>query len=189
MKADMEAMKEHMTTMMDEMMSMRKMMEDNTAIVVAASTATKMDPIHPAGFNQVNRPVSDVVGQGGETVKNACGPHHVQVQRKHSFPPYRLPPNYTSPIIVYASDLVFAGKRIEVGLRKGKFNYVASTNPGNVGLGRSGERKKEGETHVVAAVLAGPNFPLAPYNPMYQYPPQQYHYSANVSPSHYLPPY
>jgi len=99
----MEAMKEHMTTMMEEMMSMRKMMEDNTAIVVAASIATKMDPIHPAGFNQVNRPVSDVVGQGGETVKNACGPHHVQVQRKHSFPPYRLPPNYTSPIIVYAS--------------------------------------------------------------------------------------
>ncbi|XP_028208436.1 uncharacterized protein LOC114391657 [Glycine soja] len=76
----MEAMKEQMTTMMEAMMSMRKMMEDNTAIVIAASTATEMDPIHPAGFNQVNHPVSDVVGQEGEVVKNAYGPHHVQVQ-------------------------------------------------------------------------------------------------------------
>ena len=83
-----------MTTMMEAMMSMRKMMEDNTATVVVASTATKMDLIHLAGFNQVNFPVSDVVGQGGEAVKNVCGPHHVQVQSKHSFPPYGLSPNY-----------------------------------------------------------------------------------------------
>jgi len=34
-----------MTTMMEAMMSMRKMIEDNTAIVVDASTATEMDPI------------------------------------------------------------------------------------------------------------------------------------------------
>ena len=77
MKVDMESMKEHMTTMMEAMMSMRKMMEDNTATVVVASTATEMDLIHLTGFNQVNCPVSDVVGQGGEAVKNACGPHHV----------------------------------------------------------------------------------------------------------------
>ena len=35
--------------------------------------------------------------------RNACGPHHVQVQSKHSFPPYGLPPNYTSPTVVYTS--------------------------------------------------------------------------------------
>ena len=69
------------------------------------------------------------------------------------------------------TDLVTIDERIEAGLRKGKFNYVASVNPGNGGLGRSDERNKEGETHVVAAMLAWPNFPLAPYNPMYQYPP------------------
>ena len=40
----------------------------------------------------------------GETTKNACGPHHVQVQSKHSFSPYGLPPNYTLPTIVYASN-------------------------------------------------------------------------------------
>ena len=78
------------------------MMEDNTATVVATSTATEIDPIHSAGFNKVNPPVSDVVGQGGEAAKNACGPHHVQVQSKHSFPPYGLPPNYTPPTVVYA---------------------------------------------------------------------------------------
>ena len=82
-------------------MSMWKMMEDNTDIIVAASTATEMEPIHPDGFNQLNCLVSDVVGQGGEAVKNACGPHHVQVQSKHFFPPYGLPPNYTPPTIVY----------------------------------------------------------------------------------------
>ena len=103
MKDDMEAMKEQITTMMEAMTNIRKMMEDNTATVVVASTATKMDLIHLAGFNQVNFPVSDVVGQGGEAAKNACGPHHVQVQSKHSFPPYGLPPNYTPPIVVYTS--------------------------------------------------------------------------------------
>ena len=51
MKADMEAMKEKMTMMMEEMMSTRKMMEDNTTTIVVASTTTKMDPIHPIGFN------------------------------------------------------------------------------------------------------------------------------------------
>jgi len=89
--------------MMEAMMSMRKMLEDNTVAVVATSTATEMDPIHMVDFNQVNRLVSDIVGQGGKAAKNACGPHHVQVQSKHSFPPYGLPPYYTPPTIVYAS--------------------------------------------------------------------------------------
>ena len=62
-KADMEAMNEQMTTIMEEMMRMKKMIEVKTATVAAASTATEMDPIHPPSFNQVSRPVSDVVGQ------------------------------------------------------------------------------------------------------------------------------
>ena len=79
MKADTEAMKEHMTTMMEAMMSMRKMMEVNTATTVVVSTATEMDLIHMFGFNRVSHPVSDVVGQGGEAAKNASGLHYVQV--------------------------------------------------------------------------------------------------------------
>jgi len=69
MKADTEAMKEHMTTMMEAMMSMRKMMEVNTTTVVAASTATEMDPIHPSSFNRVSHLVSNVVGQGARQWK------------------------------------------------------------------------------------------------------------------------
>ena len=79
MKADMEAMKEQMTTMMEAMMSMKRMMEVNVAIVVAASTATEVNPTHPPGFKQVNHPASDMVGQGGKELGSAGGPHFVQV--------------------------------------------------------------------------------------------------------------
>ena len=41
------------------------------------------------------------------------------------------------------ADLVFACERVEAGMRKGKFNYVASVSLGNGGPRRSGKRKKE----------------------------------------------
>ena len=75
MKADMEAMKKKMATMMEAMMSMRRMMEVNVTTVVAASTATEVDPTHPSGLNQVNRAASDMVGQGGEVLGSTGGPH------------------------------------------------------------------------------------------------------------------
>ncbi|KAH1261781.1 hypothetical protein GmHk_02G004569 [Glycine max] len=109
MKADMEAMKDKMTIMMQAMMSIRKMMEVNTTTVVATSTATEVDPTYPSSLNQVNPPVSDMVGK----------------------------------------------------------------------LGANGKNKKEGGTHAMTAIPTWPNFPLAP----------QYQYSANISPSHYPPPY
>ena len=77
MKADMEAMKEQMTTMMEAMMSMRRIMKVNMATVVAASTATEVDPTHPSGLNQVNRPASNMVGQGGEALGSTGGPYFV----------------------------------------------------------------------------------------------------------------
>ena len=77
MKANMEAMKEQMTTMMEAMMSIRKMMKVNTATIISASTATEVDPTHPSGLNQVNRPVSDMVGQGGKALGSTGGPHFV----------------------------------------------------------------------------------------------------------------
>ena len=75
MKVDMEAMKKQMATMMEAIMSMRKMIEVNTATVLAASTATKVDPTHPSGLNQVNRPVSDMIGQGGDALGSTGGPY------------------------------------------------------------------------------------------------------------------
>ena len=47
------------------------------------------------------------------------------------------------------ADLVFVGERIEMGLRRGKFEYPALMN----GKPReNGENKKEGGTHVVTVV-------------------------------------
>ena len=86
-------------------------------------------------------------------------------------------------------DLVFVGEMIEVGLRKGNFDYAASTNSSNRRPAMSGGKKKEGEAHVVTTVPTWPKFPLAFYNPIYQYPPQQCHYSANINSTHYPPPY
>ncbi|KAL5134086.1 hypothetical protein HKD37_03G007329 [Glycine soja] len=69
-------------------------------------------------------------------------------------------------------DIVFAGKGIKVSLKRGKFDHPALTNK-KPGANREDE-KKEG-THVVTAIPTWPNFP----------PTQQYHYLANVTPSHY----
>jgi len=73
------------------------------------------------------------------------------------------------------TDLVFVGKRVEVGLRRGKFDCLALTSKKP---GANRENEKEQGTHVLAAIPTWPNFPLA----------QQYHYSANISPPHYPPP-
>ena len=35
---------------------------------------------------------------------SAGGPHFGQVQNKHAFPPYSLPPNYTPPNVVHTPD-------------------------------------------------------------------------------------
>ncbi|KAL5161454.1 hypothetical protein HKD37_07G018733 [Glycine soja] len=74
------------------------------------------------------------------------------------------------------ADLVFIGERIEVGLRRGKFDYIALMNRKP---GANEENKKDGGTHAVTVVLAWPNFP----------PAQQYQYSASISLSHYPSPY
>ena len=103
-KADMKAMKEKMATMMEVGMSMKRVMEVNTTTVIVASIATEVDLIHPSSINQASRPASDMVGQGGEALGSTGGPHFVQVQNKHSFPPYGLPPNYASPDVAHAPD-------------------------------------------------------------------------------------
>ena len=61
MKADMEAMKDQMTSMMEAMLSMKWMMENNTAAVAATSAAIDADPTHPFAINQVNQPIPDMV--------------------------------------------------------------------------------------------------------------------------------
>jgi len=91
-----------------------------------------------------------------------------------------LPVFYYEKLVGYTlssfPDLVFSGERIEVGLRRGKFDYPALMNRKP---GENGENEKEGGTRVVTVVPTWPNFP----------PAQQCRYPANISPSHYPPPY
>ena len=69
-----------MATMMEAMMSMKKIMEANAV----ASIATEVDLIHPSSINQASRPASDMVGKD---VGSRDSPHNVQNQNKHAFPP------------------------------------------------------------------------------------------------------
>ena len=91
-----------------------------------------------------------------------------------------LPVFYNQKMVGYIPsrfvDLAFAGERIEVGLRRGKFDYPALMNRKPRA---NGENEKKGGTHVVTIVHTWPNFP----------PTQQYQYSTNISLSHYPPPY
>jgi len=73
------------------------------------------------------------------------------------------------------TDLVFASERIEVGLKRGKFDHPAWTNE-KIGANKEGENEEE--THDAAAIPIRPSFP----------PTQQCHYSANNNPSPYPPP-
>ena len=52
------------------------------------------------------------------------------------------------------ADLVFAGERIEVGLKRGKFNYVSSTNTNARRIRATGAKKKEGDTHAITSAPA-----------------------------------
>ena len=74
------------------------------------------------------------------------------------------------------ADLVFAGERIKVGLKRGKFDYPALMNEKPRA---NREDEKEEGTHAVTVVPTWLNFP----------PARQCHCSANISPSHYPPPY
>ena len=101
MKADMEAMKEKMATMMEAMMSMKKIMETHAVAVAATSTVAKVNLTPPSGLNQMNHPTSDMVGKD---LGSTGDPHDVQIQNEHAFPPYGLAPKYTPPNVAYTPD-------------------------------------------------------------------------------------
>ena len=53
MKADTEALKEKMATMVEAMMSMRKIMEANAVAVAATGAVAKVNPMPPSDLNQM----------------------------------------------------------------------------------------------------------------------------------------
>ena len=86
-----------------------------------------------------------------------------------------LPVFYYEKMVGYApssfADLVFADKRIEAGLKRGKFDHPTLMSE----KARANEEdENEGETLAMTAIPTRSNFPSA----------QQCHYSANNSPSH-----
>ena len=91
-------------TMMEAMMSMKKIMEVNAAAIAATSAIAEVDLTPPSSLNQINHAISDMVGQTGKELGSTGGPHFVQVQNKHSFPPYDLAPNYAPPNVARTPD-------------------------------------------------------------------------------------
>ena len=52
-----------MATMMEVMMSMKKIMEANAVAVAATRAVAKVNPMPPSDLNQMNHPTSDMVGK------------------------------------------------------------------------------------------------------------------------------
>ncbi|XP_028181438.1 uncharacterized protein LOC114368326 [Glycine soja] len=59
-------------------------------------------------------------------------------------------------------DLVFAEERIEVGLKRGKFDYVSPVGASGRSVGTTGAKKKEGDAHTVTSTPAWPKPPQTP---------------------------
>ena len=63
MKADMEAMKEQMATMMEAITSMKKIREVDMVAVAATNAVAKVNLMLPSGLKQKNHPTSNMVGK------------------------------------------------------------------------------------------------------------------------------
>ncbi|KAL5159064.1 hypothetical protein HKD37_15G043426 [Glycine soja] len=177
MKADMSALKEKMASMMDAMLGMRQLMENNVAIAAAVSSTAEADPTLRA---TAHHPLPNVAGRERSTLGHINNPHLGYNRVAY---PYGLPPNYTPPVmrddaghvpslilegepprqsdvklVGYMpsnfADLVFAGERIEVGLKRGKFDYVSSTGTNARRIEATRARRKEGDTHAVTLAPA-----------------------------------
>ena len=74
MKADMGVMKEQIATMMEAMMSMKKIMEANAVTIAATSNVAKVNLMPPSSLNQMNHPTSYMVGKD---LGRTGGPHNV----------------------------------------------------------------------------------------------------------------
>ena len=96
MKADMSALKDQMASMMEAMLGMKRLIESNAATAAATSTAAKADPVLPSTTNLAHQLTPDMVGRGRDALGNANSPHLGYNQSAY---PYRLPPNFTPPVM------------------------------------------------------------------------------------------
>ena len=75
MKADMLALKDQMASIMEAMLSMRRLIESNAATAASASTTVEADPVLPSATNQAHQPTSNIGGREGEILGSTDGPH------------------------------------------------------------------------------------------------------------------
>ena len=78
-----------------------------------------------------------------------------------------LPVFYYEKLVGYMpssfADLVFAGERIEVGLKRGNFDYVSPVGASGRRTGTAGAKKKEGDAHTVTSTPAWSKLPQTPH--------------------------
>ena len=98
---EVDEVQEQIKADLEAMMSMKKVMEVNGAIVVATSVVAEVDLTPPSSLNQINHAILNIVGQRGKELGSTGGPYFVQVQNKHSFPLYDLAPNYAPSNMVH----------------------------------------------------------------------------------------
>ncbi|KAH1203072.1 hypothetical protein GmHk_17G049396 [Glycine max] len=149
MKVDLSALKDQMASISEVMLQLQKTIEDK-ATATASSTVREAEPVLQPALNPGRDRNTTVFG------------------RRYSPQayPYGLPPDFTPPNF---ADLVFAGERIETGLRKGKFEYAANMAPNNNRRAPAvGVRKKDGNAH---AVTTAPTWMKAPQNIQSSYQP------------------
>ena len=99
-------------------------------------------------------------GGSGSTSHDGKGDDHLIVDT--------LPVFYYEKLVGYMPssfvDLVFTGERIEVGLKRGKFDYVALASTSNRRSGPTGAKRKEGDAHAVTSAPAWSKPQQTPHN-------------------------
>ena len=97
-----------------------------------------------------------------------------------------LPIFYYEKLVGYMpasfADLVFAGERIEVGLKRGKFDYVSPADTNNRRTETVGAMRKEGDAHAITLTPAWPKPQQAPHG-THQYAQHHPSFSAHAGSS------
>ncbi|KAL5190725.1 hypothetical protein HKD37_04G010102 [Glycine soja] len=207
MKADMSALKEQMASMMEAMLGMRQLMEKNVATAAAVSSAAEADPTllatahHPPsnvvgrgrdtlghdgnphlGYNRAAYPYGLPPNYSPPVLQDDAG--HIASPVLEREPPqqpdevHKDPQDYARRDVDFV-DLVFAGERIEVRLKRGKFDYVSSTSANSKRIGTTRAKRKEGDAHAVSSMPAWVKPPQTPHG-THQYAQHHPSFSAHT---------
>jgi len=94
-----------------------------------------------------------------------------------------LPVFYYEKLVGYMpssfADLVFAGERIEVGLKRGKFDYISLVGASGRRTGMAKAKKKERDAHTVTSTPTWPKPPQTPHGTL-QYAQHHPSFSAHA---------